>query len=181
MNPRHSTILGGVVIVLLAGATAFSLRGLLASRAAGKAPDQGNPPVQVERVLQEGELNRITLSKKAVARINIRIAQVEKRKIDRARVVGGDVIAPMGQESVVAAPLAGRLESPGGSALRPGQAVTAGQVVFKLHPQLSPEARTTIATSLVEAEGQVNTAETQLGAARIALKRAETLKVQEAG
>src|SRR5262245_18299747 len=181
MNPRQQTLLGGVVVVLLAGAAAFGLRGLLSSHASGKAPQEGKAPAKVQQVLQEGELNRITLDDKAEERLNIRTAEVRKEKIERARVVGGEVIAPMGQESIVAAPLAGQLEAPKGGVPRPGERVNRGTVIFLLLPLLSPEARTTLAATRVEAEGQVKTAETQLEAASIALGRAERLLKDEAG
>src|SRR5262249_56041050 len=94
---------------------------------------------------------------------------------------GGEGGGGGGGGVVVAAPLGGILKAPEGGAPRAGQAVKKGQVLFQFLPLLTPEARTTIATSRVDAEGQVKSAETTLDAARIALERARGLFQSQAG
>jgi cobalt-zinc-cadmium efflux system membrane fusion protein len=87
----------------------------------------------------------------------------------------------MGRESIVAAPLAGRLKTPMSEMPRPGQKVKRGEVLFNLEPILGADARTTLAASAIEAEGQVKTEEKKVAAALIALNRAERLHKEEAG
>src|SRR4029453_7168833 len=59
--------------------------------------------------------------------------------------------------------------------------VKKGEQVFSLVPLLTNEARTTLATALVDAEGQVKSAEVQLAAAEVALNRARQLQAESAG
>lgn len=63
----------------------------------------------------------------------------------------------------------------------PGTSVTKGQEVFRLLPLLSPEAQTTLATTRVEAQGQVDQAQKQLAQAKILLERAKRLLRENLG
>jgi len=55
--------------------------------------DQAEHPAQVERI--EGtELSRVTLTEKAIQRLDLKTDQVREEKVTRKRVVGGDVVLP---------------------------------------------------------------------------------------
>jgi len=59
--------------------------------------------------------------------------------------------------------------------------VKKGQEVFRLRPLLSPEAQATLATTRVEAQGQVDQAEKGLAQAKIQLDRAGRLRREQLG
>jgi RND family efflux transporter MFP subunit len=91
-------------------------------------------------------------------------------------------MVPPGRSVIVSAPVAGTVQPPpGGSPPAAGGAVAKGQVVYALLPLLTTEARTTLTTALVDAEGLVRSAEVQLGAAETNLTRAKQLQSESAG
>jgi RND family efflux transporter MFP subunit len=146
--------------------------------ASAKAP----PPASSSRVVKEADLNVMTLTPEAERRLDVQTAPVEKKKVPRARVLGGEVVVPPGRTVLVSAPVAGTVRAAGdGPVPAPGGAVRKGQSVLTLVPLLTNEARTTLATSLVDAEGQVRSAEVQVGAAEVALARAKQLLAENAG
>jgi cobalt-zinc-cadmium efflux system membrane fusion protein len=79
----------------------------------------------------------------------------------------------------VSAPLAGVLKH--GTALLPGQPVTAGKPVLQLVPVLDPVGRANLTAARVDAEGQVKTADETLKAADITHKRARELLMSGGG
>src|SRR5262249_13794794 len=143
------------VVLALAVLAGFGIRMLLPERASGQEEQKGHPPAEVKKVIQESELNQIKLSSKAEERLGIVTAKGEKKQMPRARIVGGEVMVPLGRESVVTAPLAGRLKAPQAEMPRPGHKVKKGEVLFELEPILGADARTNLAASEIEAEGQV--------------------------
>ncbi len=148
-------------------------------------PSANSPPASapatVAKPLKEDQINTITLTPEAIARLALGTGLVERKAIRRARVYGGEVTIPPGQAITVSSPLSGTIKSPSGATLQPGRAVTKGQQLFQLLPLLTPEGRANLSTSKVEADGQVKSAQTQLDAARIALDRAKRLFASEAG
>jgi len=63
----------------------------------------------------------------------------------------------------------------------PGATVKKGMPLFTLAPMLTTEARTTLATALVDAEGVVGAADVQVKSAAVALNRAKQLLADNAG
>lgn len=138
-------------------------------------------PAKVGKVLKEEEINELKLTPDAEKRLGIRTGVVEVKPVPRVRTYGGEITIPAGQLSAVAAPLGGTLLAPSTGIPSPGATVRKGQAIIQLLPLLTPEARTTIAAARVDADGQVNNANTQVEAARIAFDRAKRLFNEQAG
>ncbi len=179
MNYRGGIVTGAAGALVLVAAAWLSWAILL--RPPPKAKSAGTvTPAKVERVAREGEFNTITLTDTHERALRIKTAAVEEKRVPRARLLGGEVVLPPGQTVIVSAPLAGSLKASlrkKGQMPRPGQSVEKGQTVALLVPLLTPEAKATLASAAVDAEGQVASANTQVEAARIALNRAK--RVQE--
>jgi RND family efflux transporter MFP subunit len=180
MNYRGGIVTGAAGALVLVAAAWLAWAILL--RPPPKAKSAGTvTPAKVERIAKEGEFNTITLTDDHERALRIQTATVEEKRVQRSRLLGGEVVLPPGQTVIVSAPLAGALKAPGRGMPRPGQSVKKGQTVALLVPILTPEAKATLANAAVEAEGQVNSASTQVDAARIALTRAEKLFEGKAG
>jgi RND family efflux transporter MFP subunit len=81
----------------------------------------------------------------------------------------------------MSSPVNGQIKAPAEGMPRPGQHVKQGQPILTLVPILSPDTHATLQSSLVDAEGMVKAARTQVDAALIELKRAQDLFSQDAG
>ena len=139
-------------------------------------------PAKVEKVPGEADLTTVHLSEEAEGRLRIATSKVERRPVGRVRTYGGEVIVPPGHAVTVSAPFNGTVLPPArGKAPMPGATVKKGQEVFRLLPLLSPEAQATLATTRVEAQGQVDQAQKQLAQAKIQLDRAERLRRDNLG
>lgn len=139
------------------------------------------PAATVQHPIKEEDLATVILSLKAEQRLGVQIGKVQRKKLPRRRLYGAEVTIPIGQSIQVAAPLGGILKAPMEGMVRPGARVKQGQTVLLLFPLLTPEARTTLGASKVDADGQVKNAETQVRAARIALNRVKLLLRDDAG
>ncbi len=146
-----------------------------------KPATSATPPAKVEKMPGEADLTRMHLKPEAAERLGVKTAAVEMREVPSTRSYGGEVMIPAGGAVTVSSPLAGTLLAPENSLPLPGASVKQGQVVFRLMPLLSPEARATLATTRVEARGQVEQARTQLSQAKLQLDRAERLRRDQIG
>jgi membrane fusion protein, heavy metal efflux system len=180
MKPRlASTIVLIVVLTVVGSALAFWV---IHSTQKKSDPPKSNSPATVTKTVKEDDLNIITLTPEAEKRLDLRTAPIDKRKVERSRFYGGEVTLPPGRSLVVSAPFAGTIRLPAsGAAPIPGRPVEKNQPLLTIVPLLTPEARTTLATQLVDAEGQVKSAQVQLEAAQIALDRAKKLFAEQAG
>lgn len=170
----------GTVLALLVGTLGIVTWQTLIRPPVKESPAKPIAPAQV-KPLPEDQFNVVQLTPEAVQRLGIRTAPIQRQPMKRTRLFGGDVLIPPGHTILVAAPLAGMLKAPPGGVPEPGRTVKKGQPIFLLLPLLTPEARTTLAASQVEAEGQVKNAMTQVDAATIALERARRLHREDAG
>ncbi|MSR53206.1 MAG: efflux RND transporter periplasmic adaptor subunit [Gemmataceae bacterium] len=132
-------------------------------------------------ILKEEDILTITLTPEAEKRLGIEVGKVKEGSALRTRTFGGDVTTPPGQAILVAAPLSGTIKAPASGVPRAGTKVTKGQPVFQLLPLLSPDAKATLTTARVEAEGQVGNARVAVANAKLMLDRAEQLFNREAG
>jgi hypothetical protein len=120
-----------------------------------------NAPAKVANSVKETELGTITLTPEAEKRLGIETAPVERRKVQRTRVFGGELIMP---------PQAG---TNGGA--------TNGQTIFAILPALSPTELIRIAEAQIDADSQIDRAKVQFDAAKVTLDRAEKLLAEKAG
>ncbi len=165
-------------------------------RPASSTKQKGAAPAKVEKLPQETEISRITLTRQAEARLGITFASVVNEDVQRRRVFGGDVTIPAGKSTIVSAPVPGTIEAPSSGAIPlPGQQLQAGESVMRLVPLLSPEryvpspadrvqmtnARASLMSALTVAQGDVQRGQAEVDAAVISLDRAEKLLSDKAG
>ncbi len=156
---------------------------------AEKTSPQKQTPAKLEHP-DEGDIYRIVLTAKAEERLQISTVDVEQKPMPRTRTLGGAVVIPDGAVVLVTAPLTGTLKAPPDSALPvAGMSVAANQTVFQLSPLLAPErevpsaaervsmadAKASLLSSQIIAEGDVEQGKAQVEAAEIALTRARKL------
>jgi len=135
---------------------------------------KSSPPAKVSAVVKEDQLTTVELTEAAEKRLAIETAVIGNKSLKRHRTYGGEIMLPVGATVVVSAPVAGKLQVPAdGKVPKVGATVKEKQAVLSLFPLLSPAERITLATQLADAEGQVQQAETQVKANKIALERAE--------
>jgi membrane fusion protein, heavy metal efflux system len=153
-------------------------------------------PAKVEKLSQETEIARITLTEKAEQRLGVTLAKVTREVVQQRRTFGGELMIPAGKSIMVSAPLAGTITTPKTGVIPlPGQTLKAAAPVMSLAPLLSPEryvptpaervqmanARATLMSALTIANGDVQRSETELAAANITLNRAAKLLEDRAG
>lgn len=129
---------------------------------AGFAADQGSKPspAKLDKPMKETDLATITLTEEAVKRLGIATAVIEKRKVERSRTFGGEMIVP--------------------GVARTNNAARA-QSLVAIMPSLTATDLIRIAELQVDGDGQVDRARVQLDAAKTALQRAEQLLSGKAG
>ncbi len=125
------------------------------------AADSGKfpPPAKVEKPGKEADLANLTLTAEAEKRLGITTAPVERRRLERTRLFGGEIILP----------------APG------GDGAGAGKSVLSILPSLTGADLVKMAQAQIDADGQVEQAKVQLDAAKVALTRAEQLLKDKAG
>jgi RND family efflux transporter MFP subunit len=173
---------------------------LVVALSAGCATEQGaegkkEAPAKLEHP-DEGDIYRIVLTPKAEARLQIRTVPVARHEVQRSRTVGGSIVIADGAAVQVTAPVMGALQNPSdGVTPSAGQRVSANQTVFRLSPLLAPErevpsaaervamanARASLVSSQIIADGEVQQGESQVEAAEIALDRARRLFADKVG
>jgi len=140
------------------------------------APAPSAPPAaKVQAPVPEATLTTVTLTPEAATRLGIRTVVVERKALRRTRTVGGEVVAPAGATSVVAAPFAGTLETPG-EVPAVGTTIASGTAVFHLIP-LAPAER----DATIDAQRAVDEARARQTLAARRLTRAEQLVKDGAG
>lgn len=159
-------------------------------------PPKSETPATVVKSPQETELAVLHLTPKAVERLGITFAPVLKQTVPSRRTLSGEVLVPPGNTIVVASPLTGTLTAPaGGSIPSPGSLVAAGDPILTFIPLLSPEravptpaeliqmanARASLVTSQIAADGDVQRGIAEVDAAQIAVDRAAQLLRDRAG
>ena len=177
----RSGVLTGVLGSLFCGSVCAAAWWVANSATPAVKAEKPLPPATVTKVLKEDEINVVKLTPEAEQRIGIETAIVERRSIRQSRTYGGEVMVPLGQSVLVAAPLGGELQVTDKGLPRPGARVRKGQPILSLSPLLTPEARTTLAAARVDAEGQIKNARTQVEGTRIAFQRAKKLLRDDVG
>ncbi len=144
----------------------------------------------------ETDLVIVHLTPEAVERLGITTVAVERQPMPRRRTFGGDISIPAGSTFIVSAPIAGTVDEEDGVPFPiPGSRVTSGSPVVRFTPLLSPErdvptpaelvamanARASLVSLQIVADGDVQRGEAEVEAATIALNRAEQLLIDQVG
>jgi len=178
---RFQRLTMGILTLAVAGAVGAGAWWLVTNKPTPAKTDKAASSADVKKVVNDDDLNTVTLSEKAETRIGLTVAAVAMKPVRRVRVYGGEVMVPIGRTILVAAPLAGQLSAPSGGVPKAGQVIRKGDQVFELLPLLTPDAKATLSASLADADGQVDNAKTQMELTRIALERAKRVLKQGAG
>jgi len=160
------------------------------------ASAKSEKPAKVEAHPSEVDIYRIVLTSKAEERLQISTVPAAMQAMPRTRSLGGDLMVPDGRRIPVTAPMTGTLLQAGDTPLAvAGQKVTANQALLKLTPILPPErevpnapervqmanARATLVSSQIQADGDMKQAAAQVEGARIAFERSKQLLADRAG
>jgi len=150
---------------------------------AGKpAAPTSPPPAKVTGTPKESELGTVKLTSEAEGRLGIQTVAATRKSVPRAVSYGGEVLVPTGRMISVSSPFVATVKAPtNGTVPLPGSTVKPGQPMLVLTPILSPESRATMASLIVETEGQVKQAEEQLKIATTTLERAQSLVREKLG
>lgn len=174
---------------------------LAASAGAALASDdkksQGGSAATVENRVAEADLTTVKLAPQAEARLGIRTAAVEQRRLVRLRTLPGDVVVPHGRSVMLSAPAAAYVfaGSEGENWPEAGAKVAKGQPILRLitggvadERAISAGDRINLAkaladltTAAAEIRGEVDQAEVRIEAARTKLNRADTLLREQVG
>ena len=129
--------------------------------AATPATAKAAPPA---KVTTENDLTTITLTPEAEQRLGIVTALLEVKKVERSRMLGGELLLPLGraENSSNASP-------------------TASKSIFSLLPAMTPAELVRVGELQVDADGQIAAARVEVDAAKISLERAQSLIANSAG
>ena len=140
------------------------------------------PPAVVTNAPKEAELSTVVLTPEAEQRLGIVTVPIAEKEIKRHRVIGGEVTLPPGQSAAVTAPFNGTILKPeGATELTPGMIVQEGEIIYRIVPMLTSEARTSMMSLQIEAQQRIESAQIELENAVLELKRAKQLFEDGAG
>lgn len=161
----------GIAIALITLAVLFiSLKLLVKTDETIKKP---NEPIQT--VVHENALNTVYLNEDSYRKLGIQIANIKREELIASKTYGGDIIVPAGGLVSVSAPISGKLISLDKNFLKPGERVKSGQLLYRIQPIISADARANLVNALADAESLVNVSKSQVDAAQVALNRAKKL------
>ncbi len=129
----------------------------------------------VQTVVNENTLNTVHITDDSYRKLGIKTATIKRENIVASKTYGGDIVVPTGGLVSVIAPISGRLISFEKNALKPGTAIKAGQLLYRIEPIITPDARVNLVNALADAESLVNVTKSQVDATAIALDRAKKL------
>ena len=140
----------------------------------GKQSKEKVVPAEVENQVKEESLSTVRLSPQAEQRLGVATEKVILKNIPKTINIGGEIIAPPGQQVSIAAPVAGTLlaRNEGGS-LQAGSLLEKGQEVMRLLI-MPPE------KELLSAQEEVNVMQIEYEVALSKAKRAEQLLQEKA-
>ncbi len=132
-----------------------------------------NQPAQA--VVPESSLNTVHLNDDAYHKLGIKIATIKREQLDAKKVYGAEIVMPAGGLVSVSAPIAGKLISIDKNHLKPGESIKLGQLLYRIQPIISADARANLVNALADAESSINVLKSQVDATEIALNRSKKL------
>lgn len=129
----------------------------------------------VQTVASESSLNTVHLNDDSYRRLGIQIATVKRELLENKKVYGGEIVMPAGGLVSVSAPISGKLISLDKNPLKPGAPIKLGQLLYRIQPIITADARANLVNALADAESLVNVAKSQVDATEVALNRAKKL------
>lgn len=126
-------------------------------------------------IVPESSLNTVHLNDDSFRKLDIQIATIKRQTLRTHNIYGGDVVIPTGGLVSVSAPISGKVLSNGIAKFSAGMPVKSGQLLYRIQPILTADARANLVNALADAESAMNVAKSQVDATTIALNRAKKL------
>lgn len=98
-------LLTGIGATLLLVAAVFAAWWIATARHEPAQKIAAEPPAKIDKVLEEDDINRITLTNDAIRRLALTTAPITVESVARSRIYGGKVVLPPGQAMMVSAPV----------------------------------------------------------------------------
>lgn len=134
-----------------------------------------NTQKTVPNVLHEDALNMVHISDDSYEKLGIETSKIKQNQITETKTYGGELVVPSGGIISITAPISGKLISVEEDNIRPGTSIKAGQLLYRIEPIITPDARVNLVNALADAESLVNVTKSQVEAAEISLNRAKKL------
>ncbi len=128
-----------------------------------------------QTVVPESSLNTVYLNDDAYRKLGIETAMIKREQLVANKTYGSEIVAPPGSIVSVSAPISGKLMSVDKTPLKPGAQIQSGQLLYRIQPIISADARANLVSALADAESFVKVAKSQVNATEIALNRAKKL------
>lgn len=128
-----------------------------------------------QTVVHEATLNTVYINDQSYRKLGIQIAPIKLEELTASKIYGGEIIVPAGGLVSVSAPISGRLLTVDKAAFKAGSQVKSGQLLYRIQPIITADARANLVNALADAESLVNIAKSQVNATEIALNRAKKL------
>ena len=140
-------------------------------------PKQVTKPAYIpeQHVINEADLNKVYLTDDSIKKLGIQTTSVQSEMVDESKIYGGETVVPTGGKVSITAPVSGKLIALDKNKLMPGATIRAGQLLYRIQPIITADARANMVGALADADSLVNTAQSQVEATNIALARAKKL------
>ena len=133
------------------------------------------PPTPKQATVSESTLNTVYLDNDSYKKLGIQLAAIKRETISANKVYGGEFVMPAGGTTSITAPVSGKLLSLETTHLKPGTQIKSGQLLYRIQPIITADARANLVNALADAESLVNVAKSQVDATEITLNRAKKL------
>ena len=128
-----------------------------------------------QAVVQESTLNTVIISDDSFSKLGIQVGLIKREESIASKTYGGEIVLPAGGVVSISAPISGKLISLDKNQLNSGEQVKVGQLLYRVQPIISADARANLVNSLADADSLVNVTKSQVEATQIALNRAKKL------
>ncbi len=131
--------------------------------------------LSLQKVVHESELNTVLLNDESIQKLGIDTTFIKPQTTTERKSYGADILVPTGGLVTISAPVTGKLISDNKALISAGSPVKAGQILYRIQPMITADARANLVNALSDAESMVSVAKSQAEATEITLSRARKL------
>ena len=128
-----------------------------------------------QTIVQESALITVYIKDDAYRKLGIQLAPIKRQATTDSKTYGAEIVVPSGGLISISAPITGKLIPVDKTQLTPGARVKTGQLLYRIQPIITADARANLVNALADAESLVNVSKSQVEATDIALNRAKKL------
>ena len=128
-----------------------------------------------QTIVQESALNTVYIKDDAYRKLGIQVAPIKRQAMTDSKTYGAEIVVPSGGLISISAPITGKLIPVDKKQLTPGAQVKTGQLLYRIQPIITADARANLVNALADAESLVNVSKSQVEATDVALNRAKKL------